>query len=63
MSRIAGALAPLIGGALLASSLVLPLGVYALGFLLGAAVVGLLGVETRGRPLEDALVPEVATGR
>jgi hypothetical protein len=27
------------------------------------AVVGLLGVETRGRPLEDALVPEVATGR
>ena len=63
MSRIAGALAPLIGGALLASSLVLPLGVYALGFLLGAAVVGLLGVETRRRPLEDALVPEVATGR
>jgi putative MFS transporter len=63
MSRIAGALAPLIGGALLASSLVLPLGVYALGFLLGGAVVGLLGVETRGRPLEDALVPEVRAGR
>jgi len=63
MSRVAGALAPVIGGALLASSLVLPLGVYAAGFLLGAAVVGLLGVETRGRPLEDALVPEVAAGR
>jgi MFS transporter, putative metabolite:H+ symporter len=63
MSRVAGALAPVIGGALLASSLVLPLGVYALGFLLGAAVVGLLGVETRGRPLEDALVPDAVVGR
>jgi putative MFS transporter len=63
MSRVAGALAPLIGGALLASSLVLPLGVYALGFVLGAAAVGLLGVETRGRPLEDALVAEPVAGR
>jgi putative MFS transporter len=60
MSRIAGALAPVIGGALLASSLVLPLTMYALGFLLGAAAVGLLGIETRGRPLRDVLVPEAA---
>jgi putative MFS transporter len=56
-SRVAGALAPVIGGALLASSLVLPLGVYALGFLLGAVVVGVLGTETRGRALPDVLVP------
>jgi len=57
MSRIAGALAPVLGGALLATSLVLPLSVYAVGFLLGAAVVGLLGTETRGRALDDGLVP------
>jgi putative MFS transporter len=60
MSRIAGALAPVIGGALLTSSLVLPLAVYALGFLLGAAAVGFLGVETRSRPLRDVLTPEVS---
>ena len=30
---------------------------------LGAAVVGLLGTETRGRPLEDALVLQRAAGR
>jgi hypothetical protein len=63
MSRVAGALAPVIGGALLASSLVLPLGVYALGFLLGALVVGVLGIETRERALSDVLVPDVAAAR
>jgi MFS transporter, putative metabolite:H+ symporter len=63
MSRIAGAVAPVIGGVLLASSLVLPLSVYALGFLLGAAAVGLLGVETRGRPLPEVLTPDVVPPR
>jgi hypothetical protein len=48
---------------LLASSLVLPLSVYALGFLLGAAAVGLLGVETRGRPLPEVLTPDVVPPR
>jgi MFS transporter, putative metabolite:H+ symporter len=63
MSRIAGAVAPVIGGVLLASSLVLPLSVYALGFLLGAAAVGLLGVETRDRPLPEVLTPDVVPPR
>jgi putative MFS transporter len=55
LTRVAGTLAPLVGGALLATSLVLPLGIFAGAFLVAAAAVGLLGIETRDRPLADTL--------
>ena len=57
MSRIGGALAPLVGGALLATSLVLPLTVYAAAFAVAAAAVALLGTETRDRTLPDVVTP------
>lgn len=55
MSRIAGAVAPLLGGALLATSLALPLAVYAAAFGVAAAAVWFLGTETRDRSLPDVL--------
>lgn len=55
LTRVAGTLAPIMGGALLATSLVLPLTLFAAAFLIAAAAVGLLGTETRGRPLTDTL--------
>ncbi|WP_219420017.1 MFS transporter [Pseudonocardia nigra] len=55
MSRIGGAIAPIIGGSLLAASLVAPLAVYAAAFVFAAVAVGLLGTETRGRSLTDLL--------
>lgn len=55
LTRVAGTLAPLVGGALLATSLVLPLGIFATAFLVAGAVVGLLGTETRGHALTDTL--------
>jgi putative MFS transporter len=60
MSRIGGALAPLVGGALLATTLVLPLAVYAVAFLVAALAVGFLGVETRDRSLPDVVAPAPA---
>lgn len=57
LSRIGGAIAPLVGGALLATSLVVPLAVYAGAFLLAAVAVWTLGAETRGRRLPDTLRP------
>jgi putative MFS transporter len=62
MSRIAGAAAPIAGGALLATSLVVPLVLYAVAFLLAAAAVGLLGTETRDRSLADLLPSAVSPG-
>ncbi|MDP9022261.1 MAG: MFS transporter [Actinomycetota bacterium] len=53
MTRIAGAIAPVLGGFLLPVSLVVALTVYAVGFVAAAASVALLGVETRGEPLLD----------
>jgi putative MFS transporter len=64
MARVAGVLAPLLGGLLIPISLPAALGVYAAAFAVaGLAVLG-LGVETRGRPLADSLerVPAVAPG-
>ncbi len=55
MTRIAGSIAPLLGGYLLAISLVAGLSAYAAAFLLGAVVVATLGVETRGRALSEDL--------
>ncbi len=53
LTRIAGALAPLVGGLLLPVSLPAALTVYAVAFLVGGLVVLVVGVETRGRGLAD----------
>lgn len=55
MTRIAGALAPTLGGFLLPLSLVAPLSVYAVAFIVGGLVVWTLGVETRDQPLSDTM--------
>lgn len=64
MTRLAGSIAPTLGGALLqyADNIVVPLTVWAAAFIVGGAVVGLLGVETRGKPLADTVeaVPKAA---
>lgn len=52
-TRIAGALAPLVGGFLLPISLVAALSVYAVAFAVGGGVVAALGPETRDLPLTD----------
>ena len=51
MTRIAAALVTLLGASIIAGSLTAALIVFGVAFLLGAAVVGLLGEETRGRAL------------
>lgn len=53
MSRIAGALAPLIGGLLLPVSLAAALIPYAAGFVVAGVAVVALGRETRDVPLSD----------
>ena len=55
MTRIAGAIAPSLGGALLAFSLVAALTLYAVSFVIGGLTVLLLGRETRGRPLLETV--------
>jgi MFS transporter, putative metabolite:H+ symporter len=61
MTRIAGALAPLIGGLLLPVSLTAALTVYAGAFLVGGLGVLAGRVETRGRALADT-IEEPAAG-
>lgn len=53
MTRIAGAIAPLIGGFLLPVSLFAALSTYAIAFAVGGIVVATLGAETRDLPLVD----------
>ena len=53
MTRIAGALAPLVGGLLLPVSLTAALTGYAGAFLAGGLAVLAVQAETRGRPLAD----------
>jgi putative MFS transporter len=53
MTRIAGALAPILGGWLLTNSLVAALTLYAVSFIVGAGVVYVLGRETQGQPLTE----------
>lgn len=53
MTRLAGAVAPIVGGVLLPISFVAALSVYALAFAVGGGVVAVLGTETRGQPLFD----------
>jgi putative MFS transporter len=55
MTRIAGALAPLIGGLLLPVSLAAALTVYAGAFLAGGLAVLAARAETRGQPLADTI--------
>lgn len=55
MARVAGVIAPTLGGLLLTLSLPLALTVYALSFLVGAGATLLIREEPRGRRLEDTL--------
>lgn len=57
MARVAGIIAPTLGGALLALSLPLALSVYAVAFMVGAAATLLIREETRGRHLDDTYAP------
>jgi len=62
MTRVAGALAPLIGGLLLPVSMVAALTVYAGAFLVGGLAVLATHAETRGRPLADTIDEPAAGG-
>jgi len=53
MTRIAGSLAPMLGGMLLPISLIVPLSLYTAAFAIGGLAVLILGVETKGKPLAD----------
>ncbi len=55
MTRIAGVIAPTLGAFLLPLSLVAPLTVYAVAFIVGGLVVWSLGIETRDQPLSDTM--------
>ncbi len=55
MTRIAGALAPILGGWLLPISLVAALTLYAVAFAVGAGSVFVLGRETKDQPLMETL--------
>lgn len=55
MARVAGALAPVLGGLLVPISLPAALALYAAAFVLAGVLVLALGVETRGRPLPERL--------
>lgn len=55
MTRIAGAMAPILGGWLISSSLVAALTLYAVSFVIGGATVLALGRETRGEPLLETV--------
>jgi putative MFS transporter len=56
MARVAGVIAPTLGGLLLTLSLPLALSVYAVSFLVGAGAALLIREEPRGRRLEDTIV-------
>ncbi len=58
MARVAGVVAPLIGGLLIPVSLGLTLSVYALSFALAALSVAVLGHETRDEALADTVGEE-----
>lgn len=53
MTRIAGAIAPTLGGLLLPVSLVAALTLYAASFVVGSLSVLIMGRETMGQPLEE----------
>lgn len=55
MTRISGAIAPLLGASLMDLSLTIPLTIYAMAYVIGGLSALGLPVETRDRPLEDTL--------
>lgn len=55
MTRIAGAIAPTLGAALLGTSLALPLTVFAISYVVAGVASLALPHETREKPLEDVL--------
>ena len=55
MARISATLVSLLGATLIAGSLAAALIVFGIAFGVGALAVGVLGTETRDRPLEDTL--------
>ncbi len=55
MTRIAGAIAPTLGGALMGFSLAIPLTIYALAYVAGGFSALALPLETRHQPLADTL--------
>ncbi|NDJ52109.1 MAG: MFS transporter [Chloroflexi bacterium] len=55
MTRVAGAIAPIIAGFLLPLSLVAPLALFAVAFLVGAGAVFFFGQETQNVPLEETV--------
>jgi putative MFS transporter len=55
-TRIAGAIAPSLGAALLGSGLVLPLTVFAISYILAGSAALFLPLETRRAPLADTLL-------
>jgi len=57
MTRIAGAIAPSLGAALMGISMVIPLSIFALAYVIGGLSALTLPVETRGKPLQDTLPP------
>jgi putative MFS transporter len=57
MTRIAGALAPTMGGWLLPISLVAALTLYAVSFVVGGVTVFFMGRETKGEPLPEIIAP------
>jgi putative MFS transporter len=66
MTRIAGAIAPTLGAALMGVSLVIPLTVYALSYIIGGLAALGLPLETGRRPLQDTLpstLADVGVGR
>ncbi len=57
ISRIAGAIAPTLGGLLLPISLLAALTIYAVAFVFAGLIVLLLGSETKGQPLMETVSP------
>jgi len=55
MTRIAGAIAPILGGYLLSISLTAALSLYALAFIVGGLTTAVLGRETKGQPLLEVI--------
>ena len=55
MARISATLVSLLGATLIAGSLAAALVVFGVAFGVGALAVGVLGTETRDRPLEDTV--------
>ena len=55
MARISATIVSLLGATLIAGSLTAALVVFGIAFLVGAVAVGVLGEETRDRPLDDTV--------